>query len=88
MGYKILNAVLAVLIGVSVAFILYWLLNKLAELLPGRWEDRVKPWLYILPAYLALTLYLIYPGILTIIYSFKDANGFTIEIMAGSPRKS
>ena len=74
MGYKILNAVLAVLAGVGIAVVLYWVLNKLAELLPGRWEDRIKPWLYILPAYLALTLYLIYPGVLTIIYSFKDEN--------------
>ena len=52
---------------------LYWILNKIAELLPGRWEDRIKPYLYILPAYAAITLYLIYPAILTFIYSFKDS---------------
>ena len=31
--------------------VLYWLLKKLAELLPGKWEDRVKPYLYLLPAW-------------------------------------
>ncbi len=51
---------------------LYWILNKIAELLPGRWEDRVKPYLYILPAFAAITLYLIYPAVLTFINSFKD----------------
>lgn len=71
---KIVTALLTVLAGVGAALALYWVLNKLAELLPGRWEDRIKPYLYILPAYLAITLYLIYPGIQTIIYSFKDSS--------------
>ena len=48
-------------------------LNKLAELLPGKWEDRLKPYLYILPAVAAIALYLIYPAIQTIIYSFANA---------------
>ena len=73
MALKILNAVLTVVAGVGVAVALYWVLNKIAELLPGRWEGRIKPWLYILPAYLGITLYLLYPSILTIYYSFKDA---------------
>ncbi len=51
---------------------LYYLLNKIAELLPGKWEHRVKPYFYILPAVLAITLYLVYPAILTFINSFKD----------------
>ena len=33
---------------------------------------RVKPFLYILPAYLAIVVYLVYPTILTFINSFKD----------------
>lgn len=73
MTLKALNAILTVLIGVGVAVALYWVLNKIAELLPGRWEGRIKPWLYILPAYLAITIYLLYPSILTFFYSFKDA---------------
>ena len=46
---KILNAIIAVIGGVLGAMVLYWLLNKLAELLPGEWEDRVKPFLYLGP---------------------------------------
>jgi alpha-glucoside transport system permease protein len=69
---QIVNAVIAVIGGIAAALALYWVLNKLAELLPGAWEGRIKPYLYILPAYAAITIYLIYPTILTLIYSFKD----------------
>jgi alpha-glucoside transport system permease protein len=69
---KILNALIAVVAGVAGAVVVYYLLNKLAELLPGRWEDRVKPYLYLLPAFAAISLYLIYPTIQTLVYSFAN----------------
>jgi len=69
---KILNALIAVVGGVAGAIVLYYLLNKLAELLPGRWEDRVKPYLYVLPAFAAIGLTLIYPTIQTFVYSFAN----------------
>ena len=72
MTIKILNALIAVVGGVAGAVVVYYLLNKLAELLPGRWEDRVKPYLYLLPAFFAIGLYLIYPTIQTIQYSFAN----------------
>jgi alpha-glucoside transport system permease protein len=70
---KVLNALIAVVGGVAGAIVLYYLLNKLAELLPGRWEDRIKPYLYLLPAFVAIGLYLIYPTIQTFVYSFANA---------------
>jgi alpha-glucoside transport system permease protein len=70
---KILNALIAVLAGVGGAIIIFFLLNKLAEVLPGRWEERVKPYLLLLPALAAITLYLIYPTVQTVIYSFANA---------------
>ena len=73
MTIKILNALIAVVGGVIGAIVVYYLLNKLAELLPGRWEDRVKPYLYLLPALAAIGLYLIYPTYQTIVYSFANA---------------
>jgi alpha-glucoside transport system permease protein len=72
MGPKILNAVIAVVAGVGAALVLYWVLNKLAELLPQRWEERLKPYVYILPAYAAMAFYLIFPSVQTIVYAFKD----------------
>jgi alpha-glucoside transport system permease protein len=69
---KALTALVTVAIGIGGALAVYYLLNKIAELLPERWEDRIKPYFYILPAFLAITVYLVYPAILTVINSFKD----------------
>ncbi len=73
MALKIIYAVLTVVVGIGAAVLLYWVLNKLAELLPGPVEARLKPYFYILPAYVGITFYLIYPAILTIIDAFKDS---------------
>ena len=74
---KIINAVLTVGVGVGAAVVLYWALNKLAEMLPAKWEPRIKPYLYILPAYAALTFYLVYPAVQTLVFSF--ANNISTE---------
>jgi alpha-glucoside transport system permease protein len=70
---KVINALLAIVAGVAGALVLFWVLNFLAERLPGKWEDRLKPYVYILPALAAIGLFLIYPAVQTIIYSFADA---------------
>lgn len=72
MTIKILNALISIIGGVGGALVLYYLLNKFSELLPGRWEDRIKPYLYLLPALAAIGLFLIYPAIQTIVYSFAN----------------
>jgi alpha-glucoside transport system permease protein len=72
MWIKMFNAVLTVLYGVGAALVIYWALNKLAELLPEKLEARLKPYFYILPAYLAITVYLLYPAIQTVINSLQD----------------
>jgi alpha-glucoside transport system permease protein len=69
---KVINALLAVVAGVAGALVLYWVLNFVAERLPGKWEERLKPYLYILPAVLAISVFLIYPAIQTIMYSFAN----------------
>lgn len=73
MVIKLINTILTVVAGVGAALVLYWLLNKLAEVLPGRWEDRLKPYLYVLPAVAAIGLYIVYPAIQTVIYSLANA---------------
>jgi alpha-glucoside transport system permease protein len=73
MALKIIFALLTVVIGIGGSFALYWVLNKLTELLPGPAERGLKPYVYILPAYVAIIVFLIYPGVLTIIDSFKDS---------------
>jgi len=72
MAIQLANAIIAIVAGLTGALLLYYLLNKFSELLPGRWEDRVKPYLYLLPALAAIGLFLVYPAIRTIILSFAD----------------
>jgi alpha-glucoside transport system permease protein len=69
---KIINALLAIVGGVGGALVLFWVLNFIAERLPGKWEDRLKPYLYIAPALAAIGLFLIYPAIRTIVFSFAN----------------
>lgn len=80
---QILNTVLTVIAGIAAALVLFWILNKIAELLPGRAEYNVKPYLFILPALLAILLYLVYPAIVTVLNSFKTNVGFPKESWAG-----
>jgi len=70
---KVANMILTVLAGIGAALVLYYVINKIAELLPEKWEHRVKPYVFILPAFAAISLYLLYPAIQTIIYSFANA---------------
>jgi alpha-glucoside transport system permease protein len=69
---KILNAVVAILGGVAGAMLLYWVLNTLVTRLPGKWEERLKPWVFIGPALVFVSLFLIYPAIRTLILSFGN----------------
>ena len=69
---KVINALLAIVGGVVGALVLFWVLNFLAERLPGKWEERLKPYVYILPALAAIGLFLIYPAVQTVIYSFAN----------------
>jgi alpha-glucoside transport system permease protein len=73
MVVKLVNTLLTVVAGVGAALVIFWILNKIAELLPGRWEHRLKPYFYILPAVGMICLYVIYPGLQTVLYSFANA---------------
>ena len=78
MGIKIANALIAIVAGVGGALLMYFVLNKLVELLPQKWEERVKPYVFIGPAFAAISLFLLYPAVRTIFLSFadRDSQGF------------
>jgi alpha-glucoside transport system permease protein len=70
---RVINALLAIVGGVGGALLLFWLLNRLVEMLPQKWEERTKPWVFIAPAIAAIGLFLIYPAVRTIILSFANS---------------
>jgi alpha-glucoside transport system permease protein len=73
MVIRVINALLAIVGGVGGALVLYWILNKVVERLPQKWEDRIKPYVFIGPAAIAIGFFLIYPAIRTIILSFANS---------------
>ena len=70
---RVINALLAIVGGVGGALLLFYLLNMLVEALPQKWEERLKPYVFILPAIAAIGLFLVYPAIRTFILSFANA---------------
>lgn len=72
---KILIALVALLVGVGGVWMLYISGNQLIERLPDVWRDKLRPYLFVGPAMVILTVFLIYPTIGTIWFSFFDANG-------------
>jgi alpha-glucoside transport system permease protein len=71
---KVISALGAILIGVGGVTGLYFLLNAAVERLPGPWEARVKPFVFTGPAVLVVGLFLVYPAVQTVIYSFANDN--------------
>lgn len=70
---KVINAIIAIVGGVAGMFLFFWVLNWLVERLPGKWEARIKPYVFVGPAVLAISLLLVYPAVRTVILSFADA---------------
>jgi alpha-glucoside transport system permease protein len=65
----------AIFVGVVGVFFLYWAMNRAIEMLPERYREGVRPYIFVGPALVILSVFMIYPVINTILISFKDAVG-------------
>ena len=63
----------ALLVGVLGVFIVFWAMDQLVDWLPARFREGVRPYGFVGPALVILTVFLIYPVINTIVVSFRDA---------------
>jgi alpha-glucoside transport system permease protein len=72
---KVLEGILAIALGVGGAMLLFYVLNFVVERLPEKWEERLKPYVFVGPALALIVIFLLYPLIRTLIYSFYDARG-------------
>ncbi len=88
MGAQIFSAVLAIVLGVGGCVVYFYGANKLVDIIfPSRGvsgaaaidnlrrQGLIRPWLFIGPALLILTIYLIYPVVNTVITSFQNKAG-------------
>ncbi|HEX2575675.1 MAG TPA: sugar ABC transporter permease, partial [Aquihabitans sp.] len=66
---------LAIAVGVGGVFLLFWAMDRVVDWLPRRAGEVVRPYVFVGPAIVILSVFLIYPVINTILISFKDAQG-------------
>lgn len=72
---KVVDGVVAILIGVGGAAALFWILNYVVERLSSKWEERLKPYVFVGPALLFIGVIVIYPLVRSILYAFYNASG-------------
>jgi alpha-glucoside transport system permease protein len=60
--------------GVAGAYGIYYFLNMMVEGLPRKLSLAVLPYAFILPAFCVLGVFLLYPAIQTIVYSFANSD--------------
>ncbi len=70
---KLLNAVVAIIVGVGGVLVLFWAMNALVERLPEKTRERLRPYVFIGPAIAVVSLFLVFPTVDTIRRSFMDA---------------
>ena len=72
---RILVMFVAIVVGVGGVFALFWGLDRAVSWLPARFAEGVRPYVYIGPAMVVLSVFLVYPVINTVVLSFKDNIG-------------
>jgi alpha-glucoside transport system permease protein len=76
---KLLLAAIALVVGVGGIWFLFTGVSSVVELFPPNIRDRILPWVFVSPALLLLSIYLVYPAVSTVIGSFQDKKGaFTL----------
>jgi alpha-glucoside transport system permease protein len=72
---RLLIASVAIAVGVVGVFALFWGMDRVVDLLPARFREGVRPYVFIGPALVVLSVFLVYPVVNTIVLSFRDAQG-------------
>ena len=72
---RFLVIAVAIVVGVGGVFALYWGMNLLTDLLPPRLRDGIRPYVFVGPALVILSVFLVYPVVNTLILSMKDRTG-------------
>ena len=72
-----ITAIVAIVWGVGGVAALFTVLNTLVEALPEVWRARIQPYVFVGPAVIFLSLFLLVPTVLTIYQSFFDSDSST-----------
>ena len=69
---KAVQVLVAIVVGIGGVWAMYWGMDRMVALLPNRAEASVRPFVFVGPALVILSFYLVYPAINTTIISFQD----------------
>jgi alpha-glucoside transport system permease protein len=71
---RVVVVIVALIVGVFGVFFLYFAMDRLTNQLPEAVAEKVRPFVFVGPALVILTVFLVYPAVNTLILSLKDAN--------------
>jgi alpha-glucoside transport system permease protein len=63
----------ALVVGVGGVFLLFSATNRAVDYLPERYQEGVRPYVFVGPCLVILSVFLVYPVINTLVLAFKDA---------------
>ena len=75
----LLTALQAVIAGIAITALVYWLMNKIIHLLPERIKKKVEPFVFIGPVLLLIGIFIVFPTLQSIRLSFmlEEIDGST-----------
>ncbi len=65
--------IVAIVVGAGGVFLLFWMMNRVVDLLSERFREMVRPYVFVGPALVILTVFLVYPVFNTIFLSFENS---------------
>lgn len=68
----ILSAVISVVAGLGISFLIFFLLNWVVERTKDKWKARLLPYVFLFPVIVLVGIFLLYPAIRTVIDSFMQ----------------
>jgi alpha-glucoside transport system permease protein len=72
---RALVVLVAIVVGVGGVFALFWGMNKVVDWIHPRFREGIRPYVFVGPALVILSVFLVYPVINTLMLAFKDSRG-------------
>jgi alpha-glucoside transport system permease protein len=69
---RLLVVSVALVVGVVGVFFVFWTMDQAVDLIPQRFRESMRPYVFVGPALVLLAMFLVYPVFNTVILSLKD----------------
>jgi alpha-glucoside transport system permease protein len=82
---RALVVLVALVVGVGGVFALFLGMDRITDLFPLRWAERIRPWVFVGPALLLLGVFLVYPVVNTIMCQLPGCHGHELRRVGQLP---